>query len=60
MGELERWEYSNPETVAIRREKQSCKGCKRLEEVRIFGMKETVCMLGHRIMRKCADYRTIG
>lgn len=57
MDDLEKWETRDPLQVAIRREQRSCKGCRYLEVVNIFRLKEQVCMLGTKTLLKCSRYR---
>ena len=45
---LERWEFGDPEQVAIRREEKSCKGCQSIETVIIFGSQ-------HNLRRRVAE-----
>ena len=54
---LERWEFGDPEQVAIRREEKSCKGCQSIETVIIFGSQHTICDDGSPKDRRCRKYK---
>ena len=57
MAELERWEHANPESVAIRREERTCKGCRYLESLILFGRRTELCGLGRPAGNRCRKYR---
>jgi hypothetical protein len=58
MPDIERWEYGDPESVAIRREG---KGCARLDTLVLFGRRTEICILGRPSGKRCKRYeeRTI-
>ncbi len=60
MTGLEKWEHGNPETVAIRREAMTCKGCVRLESVVLFGQRTEYCVLGRPDGKRCKRYKESG
>lgn len=56
---MRRWEYSNPEYVAMRREEASCKGCK--HKVEVFDRE--ICnhpKLNTVELRRCRHYELKG
>lgn len=57
MQGLERWEYGDPESVAIRREEKSCKGCHSIEVVKLFGETQEICDDGRPKERRCRKYK---
>ena len=59
LRDLEQWETKDPESVAMRREAQSCNGCQSIETVKIFGKTETVCDDGRPKDRRCRKYKEI-
>lgn len=59
MPDIERWEYGDPESVAIRREDQTCKGCARLDTLVLFGRRTEICTLGGPAGKRCKRYKEI-
>jgi len=59
---LETWECKNPETVAIRREARTCRGCRHIESVKYLGSVHAVCRLfpQRSLERKCRSYAEVG
>ncbi len=57
MPEIERWEFGNPESVAIRREDQTCKWCARLDTLTLFGRRTDICILGRPAGKRCKRYQ---
>lgn len=51
---VRRFEYQNPETVAIIKESKTCAGCK--HTTKIFG--DTICTKGKPMDRRCKLYKT--
>lgn len=57
MPDIERWEFGDPEAVAIRREDQTCKGCARLDTLVLFGRRTEICTLGRPAGKRCKRYK---
>jgi len=57
MPELERWEFGNPEAVAARKESKTCKGCKYLESIILFGRRTEICGFGRPSGNRCKKYK---
>ena len=57
MQNLERWEFGDPEKVAMRREEKSCKGCQSIETISLFGDTQKICDDGHPKERRCRKYK---
>lgn len=57
MDGLERWEHDDPEKVAIRSESMTCKGCRYLESLILFGRRTELCGLGLPSGKRCLKYK---
>lgn len=57
MEDLERWEHDDPEKVAIRRESMTCKGCRYMESLILFGRRTELCGLGRPSGKRCRKYK---
>lgn len=60
--QLERWEYKNPEQVAMRRQARSCHGCKHEEKIHIgcehfASQLVAYCGKGRKHGKRCALYQ---
>lgn len=56
-AELERWQYGDPEKVALRKESSTCKGCVHLETVKAFGQWHVICNKKKKPGNRCRIYK---
>lgn len=61
-SQLERWEYRNPEQVAMRRQAQSCHRCKHEEKLHLGNERSglqlvTYCAKGRKHGKRCVLYQ---
>lgn len=57
VADLEKWQYRDPLEVAIRNEEKSCKGCKTIEVVELFGEVVIICDAGRPKTERCKKYK---
>lgn len=56
-ADLERWMFGNPESVLLRKESSTCKGCVHLEAVKAFDKWFVVCNKKKKPGNRCRLYK---